>query len=411
MNGDLQNRISPFASKTAVDFSDAAVKTAPKAIDSDEPKKVKFQDLIMNSNDDAARARAAQKNGDGLNASRTDAEFAKSMSEKLNKDNLRKPQNELDKDAFLKLFITQMQNQDPLNPDNSAEMASQLAQFHGLEQMMNVNKNLESMQSQAAVSRAVGLIDFVGKEIKLDNGKLHVEDGKVSEGVMTVMQEAAKATLEVRDSAGGIVATRELGILTRGERKVDWDGLDNEGKKVGAGTYTFNVVAKDMNEQDIPVRITSMVKVTGVDLKDEGGAFYTDLGKIRINEVASVGAAGSFGKTQKADDEKAKKPAAGTAAGDGAVEGVDGKPSVDAVAPAASGGSAGSSDDKPAPNAAAAAAPAAVAAQAEAVAGAPGGVATPPSAKPAASSSGEDRSVTRPPSGLGQAMEFPIATR
>jgi len=65
------------------------------------------QILIRNVDDavlDALRKRAAQKNGDGLQAAKTDAEFAKAMADKLNKENLRKPQNELDKDAFLKLF-------------------------------------------------------------------------------------------------------------------------------------------------------------------------------------------------------------------------------------------------------------------------------------------------------------------
>ena len=48
---------------------------------------------------------------------------------------------------FLTLFTTQLKNQDPLKPDDAAQMAAQLAQFNGLEQMMNVNKNLEQMTS------------------------------------------------------------------------------------------------------------------------------------------------------------------------------------------------------------------------------------------------------------------------
>lgn len=307
MSGPIQSRINPPVARTTTDFSDAKVKDLnEKAMDSTAGGETSFRDLIMNSNDDIGLQRIAQKNGDGLKAAKTDEEFARMMHDKVNKENLRKPQNNLDKDAFLKLFITQMQNQDPLNPDNSAEMAAQLAQFNGLEQMMNVNKNLEKMQNEAAVSRAVGLVDFVGKEIKLDNGKLRLEGGKVSDGIMTVDQETPKAMLEVRDSAGAVVATRDLGMLKKGDHAVEWNGLNNKGEKSANGVYTFNVVAKDMNDQDLPVKITSLVKVTGVDLKDTGGSFYTDLGKIRIGEIASIGTSGTFDKILKA--EKAPEP-------------------------------------------------------------------------------------------------------
>lgn len=336
MNGALQSKIQPHSSQKSFDFSDATVKTPPKAQDAAAPKGTSFQDLISNSNEEVMRARAAQQNGDGVKKAKTDEEFAKAMSDKLNRENLRKPQNELDKDSFLKLFITQMQNQDPLSPDKSSEMAAQLAQFNGLEQMMNVNKNLEKMQSEAGLARAVGLIDFVGKDVKLSNGKLGLVDGKVTDGTMTIDADIAGATLEVRDAAGAVIATRSLGVMNRGEHKIEWDGLDNTGKKASGGTYTFAVLAKDSNGQDVAAKITSVVKVTGVDLKDAGGSFYTELGKVRIDEVASVGSLGTLGKAPKvADGNDQKKPAPApdseklvpAGAGDGSsAPGGDGKP-------------------------------------------------------------------------------------
>src|SRR5438876_921308 len=58
---------------------------------------------------------------------------------------VRRAHNTLDKDDFLKLMLTQMKNQDPMNPLQSHEMAAQLAQFTSLEQLFNVNKNLEGL--------------------------------------------------------------------------------------------------------------------------------------------------------------------------------------------------------------------------------------------------------------------------
>ena len=223
------------------------------------------------------------------------------MANKANASMSRKPSNELDKDAFLKLFITQVQNQDPLNPDNSSQMAAQLAQFNGLEQMMNVNKNLEKMQTDAAMSRAVNLVTFVGKDLKLDTGKLRWAGGKLTDSVFKLDGDAGSLKLEVRDSAGVVVSNENLGASTAGEHKLAWKGTDNAGRKVPDGVYTFSVIGKDASGEDVAAKITSTVKVSGVDLKDSGGAFYTDVGKVGINEVSSVGDTGFVGKAAEAE--------------------------------------------------------------------------------------------------------------
>jgi flagellar basal-body rod modification protein FlgD len=318
MDGILQNRLNPVQPKATQDFSDATVKKLnADVVDSTDKDKTSFKDLMSNSNTDQIRSREAQKNGDGVKLAKTNEEFAQAMLDKANKDNLRKPQNELDKDAFLKLFITQMQNQDPLNPDNSSEMASQLAQFHGLEQMLNVNKNLEKMQADNQMSRAVGLINFVGKDLKLESGKLKLENGKLSDAMLKTDVDVPSLMVEVRDAAGVVVHSMEVGNVKAGENKLEWNGLGKDGKRVPDGVYTFSAFGKDEQGNDIPGKIISTVKVTGVDLMDAGGSFYTNIGKIRINEVASVGDAGAFGKTAKTPNPNDQAAAAAQAVKDG----------------------------------------------------------------------------------------------
>ncbi len=319
MNGELQNRINPIQPKSSADFSDATVKKLnADAIDSNDKDRTSFKDLLSNSNMDAFRSREAQKNGDGTKLAKTNEEFAQAMLDKANKDNLRKPQNELDKDSFLKLFITQMRNQDPLNPDNSAEMAAQLAQFHGLEQMLNVNKNLEKMQADNAMSRAVGLINFVGKDLKLETGKAKLENGKISDAMLKMDADVPELTLEVRNAAGVAVHSMDVGYAKAGETKLEWNGLGKDGKMVPDGVYTFSAIGKDAQGNQVMGKIISNVKVTGVDLTDNGGSFYTDIGKVRISEVSSVGNAGTFGAPAKPKAENDQAAAAAAALKDGA---------------------------------------------------------------------------------------------
>ena len=300
-SGDLQARVNPHSSKQQIDLTDAKVTSANDKTPID-PSKTSFKDLIMGANADQQRARAAQKNGNEMSAVKSDAEFAAMMANKANAAATRKPGgNQLDKDAFLKLFITQVQNQDPLKPDDSSQMAAQLAQFDGLEQMMNVNKNLEKMAKESETQRSIGLINFVGKELKLDGGKLAWHGGKVTDSTFSLDKDTAKTTLEVRDAAGVVVSTQDLGQLNGGDHKLEWNGKSKDGKNVAEGVYTFAVLAKDIQGNTVDARISSNVKVTGVDLKDAGGAFYTDVGKVGIAEVASVGDKGFASRARAAD--------------------------------------------------------------------------------------------------------------
>ena len=69
--------------------------------------------------------------------------------------------NELGKDAFLRLLIAQLQNQDPLNPMDDREFIAQMAQFSALEQMTNLNKTIENMASLDKYSA----VSYVGKTV------------------------------------------------------------------------------------------------------------------------------------------------------------------------------------------------------------------------------------------------------
>jgi hypothetical protein len=135
----------------------------------------------------------------------------------------------------------------------------------------------------------------VGKDIKLDSGKIRLENGTISSALFRLDGESVKTALEVRDSAGVVVHSADLGLKSAGEHLIEWNGLKSDGTKASAGAYTINVLAKDMNGNDLPAKLTTTVKVTGVDLQDSGGSFYTDMGKVRISEISSVGELGALG--------------------------------------------------------------------------------------------------------------------
>lgn len=285
MSGKLQARIAPLSTSGNRTYNpaDTAV-PQDKAAD-----QVEFHKLLQNSNADVARERMAKKSGD-LSAAKTDEEFRKMLADKSNPQ--RTPKNTLGKDDFMKLFIAQMQTQDPLNPQDATQMSAQMAQFNSLEQMMNLNKTMENLLKGQATDRAVGMVNYVGKEVDIGNGLLKWDKNKLTKSTFEIGQPLANATVEVRDGSGLVVSQEDLGNLMPGEHNVKWSGKMKDGNIANPGVYNFSIIGKTTDGQDVAVPIKTKVKVTGIDLQSEGGSFFTEVGKIEIKDIASVGLQG-----------------------------------------------------------------------------------------------------------------------
>ena len=95
--------------------------------------------------------------------------------EKIKADpNVRKPQNDLDKDAFMQLLVTQLRYQDPLNPMDNQEFMAQMAQFSSLEQMMNIGSSMEKSNAHGLIGKVVeaSYLDPASNQIEMVIGKV-----------------------------------------------------------------------------------------------------------------------------------------------------------------------------------------------------------------------------------------------
>jgi flagellar basal-body rod modification protein FlgD len=284
----IQNLINPPVPVTKNDFSAAEISDPTKPVEAANPNKTDFRTLITNSMDEVKKQRAAKENGD-LSA-QTDAEFLEKLADQTREK--RVPKNQLGKDDFLKLFVTQLQNQDPLNPDDGTEMAAKLAQFNGLEQMMNVNKSLEKLLSDQTAGRNLQMVNYVGREVTVEGGRTKLKDGTPTKADFNLEMPAANATLEVRDSNGMIVLQKDLGALSAGTHPVPWDGKNNTGRVQTDGVYTYSINARNVNGDAIPVTLTAKARITGVDIKSTDGTLFSDFGKIKFDQIRSVGRPG-----------------------------------------------------------------------------------------------------------------------
>ncbi|WP_280768978.1 flagellar hook assembly protein FlgD [Salipaludibacillus daqingensis] len=88
---------------------------------------------------------------------------------------------ELGKDAFLKILLTQLQNQDPMNPMEDQEFIAQMAQFSSLEQMTNMNENLQKFMDMQKRSDFVSHSDLIGKKVEWEKVLSKDDQGKPKE--------------------------------------------------------------------------------------------------------------------------------------------------------------------------------------------------------------------------------------
>ena len=141
-----------------------------------------------------------------------------------------------DFDTFLKMLTAQMQNQDPLNPIESADYATQLATFSGVEQQMLTNDLLTSLGGQMAVLGMSQLAGWVGQEARA-NAPVWMDGDPVTMQLSPAIG-ADRAVLVVRNASGALVSREDVPI-TPG--LYDWLGGDAAGDPLPEGRYTLSL--------------------------------------------------------------------------------------------------------------------------------------------------------------------------
>jgi len=196
--------------------------------------------------------------------------------------------NTMGKDAFLKLLITQLQYQDPLNPADSTEFTAQLAQFSSLEQLNNVNENLNTLKLYQASINNAQAVSFIGKEIVSKGNSIQVTSGQPVACEFSLEADAKRVAVSIYDAAGNFVKDIQATALKAGSQSLSWDGKDLNGNAVSNGAYTFEVQAEGTGGEKLGVTTYSKGTVTGVTFED--GVTYLIVGrsKVAIGDVTQV---------------------------------------------------------------------------------------------------------------------------
>ncbi|WP_413558756.1 flagellar hook assembly protein FlgD [Bdellovibrio sp. HCB209] len=195
----------------------------------------------------------------------------------------------LDKDAFFKLMLAQMKNQDPTNPMKSHEMAAQLANFSSLEQMQNMNKTLEELKNAQKPSENFQALNLIGKAVAGDSSKVvRGPNDKEHDFKFNLPMAAEEVTVKVRDADGAVVRTYNLKGLKQGDNKLTWNGEDEKGMKAAMGEYQFIAEAKTGDGKKLGIKTDFDGLITGVSYTAEGPVLNVGNQAIRFRDVKKI---------------------------------------------------------------------------------------------------------------------------
>lgn len=193
---------------------------------------------------------------------------------------------ELGQDVFLELMVTQMKNQNPLDPQENSEFVAQLAQFSSVEGIDKLNTSMEGLASSFQSSQALQASSLVGRTVKVDASHSYLATNSLIAGTIDLPQSTNDVKMVISNAQGEQVAEILLGPQEAGEIDFAWDGTDENGNQLGAGLYEFEVTANiDGKPQQLNTALSANVDSVTVGA---GGAINLNVANVGTVAVAKV---------------------------------------------------------------------------------------------------------------------------
>jgi flagellar basal-body rod modification protein FlgD len=197
-----------------------------------------------------------------------------------------KPNDLVNQAEFMKLLIAQLQNQDPLNPLDSANFSAQLAQFSSLEQLTQINQRLAAQTNGAGGTGRFDAVSFLGKDVSGVSDVMTVTNGVASPldyelGIAGVVQA------KIYDAGGREVASLTLGAQGPGAHHFDLASVP-AAPVLANGSYRVQLSVVDPSGTATPIETRVGGRVTGVDLASDPPVLLIGERRLGLGDVREV---------------------------------------------------------------------------------------------------------------------------
>ncbi len=188
-------------------------------------------------------------------------------------------------DRFLKLLVAQMQNQDPMNPMDNAQVTTQLAQIQTVSGISTLNASIGTLGSQFSQMQALQGVSLVGREVSVAGNQLNIASDGTGSGSYSLASPASAVQLDVLNAAGAVISTQQLGAVGTGTQTFS---VPSSGLAGNTGGVTFKITATSSSN---PVTATTYATDKVTAISNSGGTLslqLQNLGTVPYTSITAV---------------------------------------------------------------------------------------------------------------------------
>lgn len=197
------------------------------------------------------------------------------------------PKSELDENAFLRLLTAQLQNQDPLSPVDNQAFVAQLAQFSSVEQLHAVSSRLDTLLIATASQNQMATASLVGKDVSYRASAVQL-DGTNAPAVQVKLAAQGAVTAVVTDASGRTVRTLAVGSHAAGTFDLGWDGRDDAGRLLPAGSYGVKLAARGPDGSAVTAEARAHGRVGGVTFDGDAAQLLVGGNTVKLSDVVEI---------------------------------------------------------------------------------------------------------------------------
>lgn len=196
---------------------------------------------------------------------------------------------QMDKDAFMKLLLTQMKYQDPTNPMQSHEMAAQLAQFTSLEKLTNISEGIDGLAKAQAPSHQFEALSLIGKAVAGDSARIDRMDEKDTHAIsFSIQQDAPKVKVTIKNAEGMVIRELEASNMKAGKNEIPWNGQSDAGQSVQKGTYSATIEAVGSNGAKLFADTKFQGVISGVNFTAQGPVLMIGKQTVALKDIKEI---------------------------------------------------------------------------------------------------------------------------
>jgi flagellar basal-body rod modification protein FlgD len=169
---------------------------------------------------------------------------------------------EASQERFLTLLVAQINNQDPLNPMDNAQMTTQMAQINTVSGIQELNATLKGMAAQMSATQSLQGASLIGREVLIEGNSLTF-DGTLGKGALSLPSDASQVYIDIVGTNGAVIDTVNLGARGQGQHAFEW----NAGSVSPSSVGSF-VVRANQGTEALDATTLSRIKVASVGMSN-----------------------------------------------------------------------------------------------------------------------------------------------